>query len=166
MPRGRPKVAKHDSAVDTQIMIDCASDIEQGHEHPRYYKISKRYGVHHMYVRRMWEDASTEKKKEYKRNATDIIDIAKERIIAKNSDAIDAVNDQMMRCATKALDIWEQRLTNEPYKIADRDLISFISKVSKSEQPVESKETTAITKNGNIIFNIMDQSITTYHESE
>lgn len=155
----------HDSAVDTQILIDCASDIEEGQEKPRFYKIGKRYGVHHMYVCRLWESQTADKKKEYHRDAADIIDIAKERIIAKNADVIDEVNNQMMRCATKALDIWEQRLTNEPYKIADRDLISFISKASKPDIP-EAKEPTATTKNGNIIFNIMDQSITTYNNEE
>lgn len=156
---------QHDSAVDTQILIDCASDIESGQKKPRYYKIGKRYGVHHMYVSRLWESQSENKKVEYHRDATDIIDIAKERIIAKNADVIDEVNSQMMRCATKALDIWEQRLTNEPYKIADRDLISFISKAAKPETP-EAKEPTATTKSGNIIFNIMDQSITNFSDEK
>lgn len=150
------RTKKVDSSVDTMILTDCINEIKTGLAEPRVYKIGKKYGVHHNYVRRLWDRYPKEKLAKYE----DMMEAVQEVIVERHLESWDELNSKMIQCASKALDIWSERLEHKAYDIADRDLISFISKVVQGSQEKESKPT-----RNNLIFNIIDQSITTeYNE--
>lgn len=144
-----------DMEVETMILTDCVNDVQRGHAKPRFYKIGKQYGVHHNCVRRMWERMSGVERASYE----DMIEKVQEKVAEHYASNLEELNGHLLVCAKKALDIWESRLDSRPASIADRDLISFILKVIQQPQEQEEEKTTK----GGLIFNIIDQSITEYH---
>lgn len=150
------KLSVHDPARDAMMMIEFARN-------PRPAVIGRKFGVHHSYVKRLWQSLSEDERNAYKMKSDDVKEIAAERIIEEQSDAIAATTSRLMRLADMSLDEYERRLSNPALKqnIKDKDLISFIAKSLTIVRNTTNKSSDDDeTPNDNMsVFDMFDQSI-------
>lgn len=116
-------LTKYDPARDAMMLIEYARC-------RRPAVVAKQYGVHHSYVQRLWQALTEEEKRAYEMKADDVRDIAAEKIVAIQADAITEITNEITDLAMLSLREYGRRLRDEQLKraIKDKDLISFISK--------------------------------------
>lgn len=152
----KQKTNKHDPVRDAMILTEYARN-------PRPGVIAKKHGVHHSYPKRLWEALTEEEKQQYMRSADDVRDIAAERIISEQADAITAINAELIDLTKLSIEEYGRRLRSNQLRedIKEKDLIAFISKAmavvqhstQKSDELPEG-EKSALTQ-----INIFEQSI-------
>lgn len=147
---------KHDPAMDAMMLIDYARN-------PRPSVIAKKYGVHHSYVQRLWKGLSEDERHAYQMKAEDVRDIAAEKIIEAEAEAITEITSEMVELTRLSLKEYGRRLRSNILKeeIKDRDLIAFVSKAitiiqdsTKPTDPIEGDKSKLPPT-----FNIFSQSI-------
>jgi hypothetical protein len=152
----KKKTIRPDAVRDAIICTEFAKD-------GRPSIVAKRYGVHHSYVTRLWEKLSEEEKHAFRLKAEDVRDIAAEKIIAEQADAITTITEELIDLTKLSLAEYARRLRSPVLKteIKDKDLIQFIAKTMDIVQRATTASRAEEEKNGNTtnIFNILDQSI-------
>ncbi len=151
------KLSGHDPARDAMMLIEFARN-------PRPAVIGRKFGVHHSYVKRLWQSLSDEEKNAYKMKSEDVKEIAAEKIIEEQSDAIAATTSRLMRLADMSLDEYERRLSNPQLKqnIKDKDLISFIARslaIVRNTADKDNDDDSKATNDNMSVFDMFDQSI-------
>lgn len=153
----KPKKTRPDAIRDAMICTEFANN-------GRPAIIGKKYGVHHTYVTRLWEKLSEEEKHAFRLKAEDVRDIATERIVAEQADAITTITEELVNLTQLSLAEYARRLRSPVLKteIKDKDLIQFVAKAMDIMQKAtaQSKAEEIEDKSGvTNIFNILDQSI-------
>lgn len=152
----KKKKMKYDPVRDAMMLTEYARN-------PRPGVIAKKHGVHHSYPKRLWDALSDEERQTYMRQADDVRDIAAEKIISEQADAITAINEQLINLTKLSIEEYGRRLCNNALKgdIKEKDLIAFISKAMAvvQQSTKSSSEVNGEGQSSSPVINIFEQSI-------
>ena len=152
--KSRPQYKRKDVELDIALMValDCASQVAMGRDKPRYQEIGDKYDVPLLSVKRIWTDIPADTRELLIKNADVVIKHCGEKM--------------MLRIAHRAADIMMDRLNKAPHDVADRDIISILTKtlsLAKEERLASREAEPQNVIKGNV-YNIIDQSISTYEQ--
>lgn len=168
--KSRPQYKRKDVELDIALMValDCASQVAMGRDKPRYQEIGDKYDVPLLSVKRIWTDIPADTRELLIKNADAVIKHCGEKMMADKMEVVNQLEDKMLRIAHRAADIMMDRLNKAPHDVADRDIISILTKtlsLAKEERLASREAEPQNVIKGNV-YNIIDQSISTYEQGQ